>query len=544
MTPFAFARTYTTAEKPPVVIPFRDTPPATKAGALYGMHTYWSKKPHDTIRAFIRHYSRPGALVLDPFCGSGGTALAALLEGRVAIALDRSPAAVFIARHYCQRAETERVRAAAQILWRQLALPASDLYATDCDGCGQRARLLVTLFDHGEPRGTPHPVELRYECLGSCRPRSRRRPANERDRHSLAELSAAPVGAPYPRNRMMNEPAKRWGDNWRAGTASFTRVDQLFTPRNLRAMAILQREILALADPHARDVLLFTFSAHLFAATSMQQVRSGGGGYAKGTYYVPRKFLERNAFVGFARRLNAVLAGKQQLPDPLPPCCHALANATALPLPDSCIDYLFTDPPYGGAIQYGELNFLWESWLGMDTEWHAEEIVINRTRGLEQADWERGMRAALHECQRVLKHDGYLSLCFQATDATLWAAIQGIMAETGFELMQLTTIEPAQQSYNRLRRSKTVRRDLVITWKKVLPVKVSRKLVTPTADESHLCSIVQKFLRDHPDSPKDRIHDHLVSTLIRSGQPCNFRLENILAAAATPTPDGGYLARE
>lgn len=42
------------------------------------MHTYWSKKPHDAIRQYIRHYIKPSDLVLDPFCGFGGTALAAL----------------------------------------------------------------------------------------------------------------------------------------------------------------------------------------------------------------------------------------------------------------------------------------------------------------------------------------------------------------------------------------------------------------------------------------------------------------------------------
>src|SRR5260221_1929848 len=39
--------------------------------------------------------------LLDPMCGSGGTALAALMEGRTAIAIDRSPAATFITKNYC-----------------------------------------------------------------------------------------------------------------------------------------------------------------------------------------------------------------------------------------------------------------------------------------------------------------------------------------------------------------------------------------------------------------------------------------------------------
>jgi len=64
-------------------VPAFNTPiETTKATAIYNMHTYWSKKPHDAIRQYIRHYTQEGDLVLDPFCGSGGTALAALTEAR------------------------------------------------------------------------------------------------------------------------------------------------------------------------------------------------------------------------------------------------------------------------------------------------------------------------------------------------------------------------------------------------------------------------------------------------------------------------------
>jgi len=84
----------------------------TKATAIYNMHTYWSKKPHDAIREYIRHYTKPGDLVLDPFCGSGGTALAALMEGRKAIAIDRSPAATFITKNYCTPVDVDELQAA------------------------------------------------------------------------------------------------------------------------------------------------------------------------------------------------------------------------------------------------------------------------------------------------------------------------------------------------------------------------------------------------------------------------------------------------
>ena len=51
-------------------VPAFNTPiTSTKATGIYIMHTYWSKKPHDAIRQYIQHYTKPGDIVLDPFCG-------------------------------------------------------------------------------------------------------------------------------------------------------------------------------------------------------------------------------------------------------------------------------------------------------------------------------------------------------------------------------------------------------------------------------------------------------------------------------------------
>ena len=98
------------------VVAFDKPIETTKATAIYNMHTYWSKKPHDAIRQYIRHYTQAGDLVLDPFSGSGGTALAALMEGRKAVAIDRSPAATFITKNYCTPVDVVALKAAFEKL--------------------------------------------------------------------------------------------------------------------------------------------------------------------------------------------------------------------------------------------------------------------------------------------------------------------------------------------------------------------------------------------------------------------------------------------
>jgi len=78
----------------------------TKSSPVFRMHGYHlGKKPHDAVEAYIEHYTSEGDIVLDPFCGSGSTALAALIQGRKTIAIDVSPAATFITRFYVSRVD-------------------------------------------------------------------------------------------------------------------------------------------------------------------------------------------------------------------------------------------------------------------------------------------------------------------------------------------------------------------------------------------------------------------------------------------------------
>lgn len=81
---------------------------------IYTAHTYHTKVPPKAIARLLFHYTQPGDIVLDVFCGSGMTGVAALMcsdtqlarelggdaGARVPILCDLSPAATFIASNY------------------------------------------------------------------------------------------------------------------------------------------------------------------------------------------------------------------------------------------------------------------------------------------------------------------------------------------------------------------------------------------------------------------------------------------------------------
>jgi len=63
----------------------------------YGVHPYFTRRPPNVVRSYIERYSRPKDVVLDPFGGTGVTAIEAFLAGRRAIHNDLNPFANFIA---------------------------------------------------------------------------------------------------------------------------------------------------------------------------------------------------------------------------------------------------------------------------------------------------------------------------------------------------------------------------------------------------------------------------------------------------------------
>jgi site-specific DNA-methyltransferase (adenine-specific) len=50
-----------------------------------------TQKPLNVLSSLVRAFSRPGDHVLDPFCGSGSTIVAALRLGRSAIGIELDP---------------------------------------------------------------------------------------------------------------------------------------------------------------------------------------------------------------------------------------------------------------------------------------------------------------------------------------------------------------------------------------------------------------------------------------------------------------------
>ena len=116
-----------------------------RSSAFYLAHSYHTKVPPEAITPFIEHYTKPGDVVLDPFCGSGMTGVAAALAGRRAILNDLSPAAIHLAWNHTRPCDPEALAEGFASIDANLAERFRSLYRTQ-DEHGQTALIHWTLW--------------------------------------------------------------------------------------------------------------------------------------------------------------------------------------------------------------------------------------------------------------------------------------------------------------------------------------------------------------------------------------------------------------
>lgn len=457
--------------------------PKTYTG-FYSMHKYWSKKPYNLVSSFINRFSEHGDVVLDPFCGSGITAVEALKSHRKAVAVDLNPAAIFITETSLSHVDLDGLGTSFQAIEARLRDTLTALYATKCEKCRDSAALIThTIWSNGTP------TEIWYRC-DSCNIKKAVKEPDRSDLQNISRIDRSPIPYWYPKMELF--------ENYRINAKAGMKVDQLFTKRNLHALAALFGAIQEVDNVSIKNHLRFCFTGALGQASKMVfVVRRRGkmtGADAQGKaevgswvigYWIPHENFEISVWNCFSNRFARVVRGKQDLGRMLPgPAIKAESfdhmkngqanilalnqSATDLPqIPDSSIDYIFTDPPHGDRIPYMELSLLWNSWLGFSPDYQNEVVISNsKSRQKDLKGYENGLHNAFVEMERVLKPGKYCSIAFNSLDDQVWSLLLGIFDSVGFEIVETGSMRYSANSVVQDTRKRGLKSDLVITCRK------------------------------------------------------------------------------
>lgn len=452
----------------------------------YNTHSYPTKVPAEAIQPYIAHHTRPGDLVLDPFCGSGMTGLAARRLGRHAVLNDLSYGAAHLAHNLCEPCDPDDLRQAARSVLAAVDDALADLFATPgrgrssgtirwtlystvaaCGSCGYGSRLWDDATD--TVRGT---VAKQWPCpaCGESIDKRSAKPLGSEPAWMLVEDGAGRFErGPRPVDlkrlaRIEREGVIGWHPKLPLGPdremyirsalhlQGVTDVADFWTTRNRRALALLWQEIQRVSDLRLRQALSFAFTNTAWHGTRMRRYNARGGQRPlTGTLYIPQLSIEVNPAFVFANKISQLARFYAELPGAPSSLTVTQGSASALALPDSSIDYCFTDPPFGSNIFYADCATVWESWLGATTP-VAEEAVVNRSLrpgagGKTVDDYATLMEAAFSEVQRVLKPNAWATVVFQSSDAEVWAAVRTAVEHAGFDLANASYLDKTQQSH-------------------------------------------------------------------------------------------------
>ena len=293
--------------------------------------------------------------------------------------------------------------------------------------------------------------------FGTTGKRNWHRPPIAADFELNSRINEVPIPDSAPVIPMMGKGGKHWGELWRAGYHDgITHVHHFYTRRNLIAVAALWKLINS-QPKELRPVLRFWVSSYNTShSTLMTRVVAKKNqqnlvltSAQPGVLYVSGIPVEKNVFKGLKRKINTITKAFRTLEKTQGEVEVRQGTCLKTDLPDHSVDYVFTDPPFGGNIPYSEINFINEAWLGNGT-CQKDEIVVSPSQNKQINDYEGLLTGAFQELGRILKPEGKVSLIFHSTQAKVWAALQNAYQRAGFQVELSNILDKKQGSFKQV----------------------------------------------------------------------------------------------
>lgn len=496
-----------------------------KNNPIYNAHSYHTKVPHPAIMRYILHYTQPGDIVLDGFAGTGMTGVAAQMCGnpdpelkfkienefianglekpvwgaRKAICGDLSPIASFIAYNYNTPVDVQQFEREAKRILSEVEKECGWMYETQhtdgsigrinytvwsdvfiCPNCGKEIIFWEAAVDKekGEVRDEfacpschavkkkqelDHAIETYFDQTISipCK-RIKKVPVlisyhigkriftkriDGDDLQRLKKIDDYPIKLTFSKALIPGDEIGRAKNDYVFYT------HQYFSKSNAIVIDMLQKYRLNAS-------FKFLVTSSLMNLTQLYRWRSNGkGGTTSGTYYICSTPQENNPFNMLDRKsvdISKAMVMKNKI------ASISTSSTSFMPISSNCIDYIFTDPPFGSNIMYSELSFLWENFIKVCTN-NSQEAIENRTQNKSLFDYQELMQRCFTEYYRILKPGKWMTVEFSNTGAAVWNGIQTSIQKAGFVIANVAALDKQQGSFKAVTSPTAVKQDLVIS---------------------------------------------------------------------------------
>ena len=518
-----------------------------RKNSIYNLHSYHTKVPPEAIERYIEHFTKEGDTVLDGFCGTGMTGVAANNVNRKAILMDLSPIASFIAYSNCNSLNcADFLQTAWEIIddiykeckWLYDAyhyrngkkinaemnyMIWSDVYACPycrqeyvywdafvknnktlksftCLGCAaeitknESLRVHYSYYDDVLEkevlRNKQEPVKISY-IYGK---KKILRNISDDDVNLNASIENRPIPYWFPSNQYLNKGIK-WGDTWRAGYhEGITNTHHFYTRRNIWVLSAFYDRLRKVNSKRIKNMLLYLFTSLHSRSHRMNRYipdHNRHVGPLSGTLYVSFLQVEINVFQIIKDKLRSFQKACGSITGQVFVSTQSISGINNM-IPENSIDYVFTDPPFGSNLMYSELNYILESWLKVITN-NSKEAIINESQNKDISSYKQLMIDCFYSYYKVLKPNRWMTVVFHNSSSAIWNTIQEAITKAGFVISKVNILDKKKGTTKQLTYSNTTKNDLVINAYKP-PISLSKNHLESSGKNLEL-----EFLKSHLD---------------------------------------------
>ena len=443
--------------------------------AMYAAMKYWGKKPHNIWREYIEANTQEGGAVFDPFAGSAVAAFEAVKAGRKAVVFDINPMTSFLIEAYCSEFHEQKFSESVRSIVSQIQ--SDSVYrkafgGVKCHECGSPSYIVQHCKWEG---GKIYEMGVEPESGKCCKPARRqlRRPGTAA-RAQAAAIQTADIDKP-PLNKFWI-PCKEFPFSLPSFSANFTeclggkRFRDLWTGRNLYTLSRIFDLILK-SDESVKKHLLLGFVQILHLCCKMCVPRRAAArrpfstSWGRSAYVCANRQMEMNPLPLFLRNC---LGGRQSVRSSVSAVrCHlgkipnivrvddsrtaslskhvdikyGIADAVAMGRrfvsEKDGVQFIITDPPYGGLVQYLDLSSIWLAWLEKhDSRFvpdYASEITIKEDV-CDLDAYRRRMARAVKNMVSLIPDNGRIVFTFHNKDIAIWNAFLHALFEAGLRV--------------------------------------------------------------------------------------------------------------
>lgn len=362
-----------------------------------------------------------------------------------------------------------------------------------------------------------------------------KRQANDKDIELIERIENTPLPGKIPIVELKREKGERWGELYRSGYHhGITHIHHFYTRRNLIAIAAAWN--LAEEYPeNIRKALQFWISSYNAShSTLMTRVVCKKGAKdlvctstQSATLYISSLPVEKNVFLGLKNKLKMVTSAYLAFQNRTNKVSVNCASSLNVALPDSSVDYIFTDPPFGENIQYSEVNLISEAWLGKITN-REEEVIVSSYQNKSIDEYRLLLTKSFVEAFRILKPGHYMTVIFHSTKPEVWNALYAAWQNAGFTMVRSSILDKVQASFKQTTTKGSVKGDPVILLQKPHIVnKVAGNFSVsdkPAQDPWEIINLRLSTLNENDSEcrNKQRLYSYLITYYLEKGYPISM----------------------